>query len=172
MTSTTDKLVILFVFDIMEMQLTEDSVLDICCNENNWMLYIDCKEAFSELVDAALISMTPNNSNGRPLYAITNDGSQCLASFYTRIPSHLRDMITDYVRSNRLRVRKQQESFSDYYKNQDGSYSVILKIFDGNQTILDLKLNVATRQTAKWIFKNWGDKASQVYGSIHELLMD
>lgn len=49
MTSTTDKLVILFVFDIMEMQLTEDSVLDICCNENNWMLYIDCKEAFPSL---------------------------------------------------------------------------------------------------------------------------
>lgn len=170
--STIDKLVILFVFDKMEMPLTEDSLLEICCNHNDWMLYIDCKECLAQLTDAGLLCFSPNSPNDKPLYTLTQDGGKCLSEFYTSIPSHLRDTIASFVKQNRLYYRRKQEYFSDYYKNVDGSYSVILKIFDGNTTIMDMKLVVGNRHDAKAIFRSWESRASQIYGTIYETLMD
>lgn len=168
--TTVNKLIILFVFDAMEMPLAEDTIVNICYYDLVCMQYIDCKEALANLVDAGLICVS--NTAGKPVYSLARDGSECLLHFYTRIPSHLRDQITAYCKENRLNVRKKQEYFSDYYKNEDGSYTVFLRIFDKNIVIMELKLVVASRNNAKWIVKNWGDKAAQVYGELYESLMD
>ena len=42
--STTNKWILLFIFDKMEIPLTENSIMDICTNKNNWLKYMDCKE--------------------------------------------------------------------------------------------------------------------------------
>lgn len=170
MDSTVNKLIILYVFDAMEMSLTEDTVVDICYYDIACMQFIDCKEAMANLIEAGLLCVT--SSTGKPMYAITHDGSECLAHFYTRIPSHLRDQITAFGKENRLRLRKQQEYFSDYFKNDDGSYTVLLRILDQKLVIMELKLVVSSRNSAKWITKNWCDKAAQIYGVLHETLLD
>lgn len=171
MDSTINKLIVLFVFDAMEMPLTEDTVVDICFYDIACMQYIDCKEALANLLDAGLLCIS-STATGKPTYTITRDGSECLMHFYTRIPSHIRDQITAYSKENRLRLRKQQEYFSDYYKNEDGSYTVLLRIIDKNYVVMELKLVVSNRANAKWITKNWGDKAAQIFGVLHNTLMD
>ena len=77
-----------------------------------------------------------------------------------------------YCKENRLNHRKKQEYFSDYFKNDDGSYTVLLRILDKNLVIMELKFIVASRNNAKWIVKNWGDKAAQIYGVLYESLME
>lgn len=170
MDSTIQKLIVLFVFDTMEMPLTEETVVDICYYDIACMQFIDCKESLTNLLDAGLLCAA--GSAGKPLYSITRDGAECLSHFYTRIPSHLREKITAYGKENRLRLRKKQEYFSDYFRNEDGSYTVILKITDMNNVIMELKLLVSNRSNAKWITKNWCDKASVVYGMLHEQIME
>lgn len=171
MDATTQKLIVLFVFETMEMPLTEDSVVDICFYDIACMQFIDCKEALTNLLDSGLLCST-NNAAGKATYSITRDGSECLMHFYARIPGHLRDQITAYGKENRLRLKKQQEYFSDYYKNEDGSYTVLLRILNQNVISMELRLVVGSRANAKWITKNWGDKAAQVYGVLHETLLD
>lgn len=169
--STVNKLIILYVFDNMEMAMTEETVLDLCCRDNEWMSYIDCTEALSQLLDTGLLSVTQATGN-KPMHTITPDGAQCLAHFYSRINLHVRDQIKEFVNQNRLKYRKKQEYFCDYYKNADGTYTVLMRIFDSTTTAMELKLVVATRNSAKYIYKNWGDKASLVYGQILETLVD
>lgn len=169
--STTNKLIILFVFDAMGMPLEEDTIVNICYYDLACMQYIDCKEALVNLLDANLIFNT-SSSSGKTTFAITRDGSECLGQFFTRIPGHYRDEILEYSKKNRLKVRKQQEYFRDYYKNDDGSYTVILRIMDKTVTAMELKLVVSNRNNAKWIVKNWCDKAAQVYGMLNDILME
>lgn len=171
MDSTVNKLIILYVFDAMEMSLTEDSLVDICYYDINCMQFIDCKEALVNLLDAGLLCVD-GTTTGKPTYAITRDGSECLMHFYTRIPSHYRDQITAYGKENRLRLKKQQEYFSDYYKNDDGSYTVLLRIINQNVISMELKLIVSSRNSAKWVAKNWCDKAAQIYSVLHDTLLD
>mgnify|MGYP000225402819 CR=1 FL=1 len=53
--STVNKLIILYIFDAIEMPLAEDSIVDICYYDLKCMQYIDCKEAIANLLDAGLI---------------------------------------------------------------------------------------------------------------------
>lgn len=154
--STVNKLIILYIFDAIEMPLAEDSIVDICYYDLKCMQYIDCKEAIANLLDAGLI--VDAGGAGKATYNITRDGYECLKHFYTRIPSHYRDQIMTYCKENRLNLRKKQEYFSDYFKNDDGSYTVLLRILDKNLVIMELKFIVASRNNANGLSKTGATK--------------
>ena len=60
MDSTQNKLLLLFVFDKMEMPLSEQTILEMCCSANNWINYIDCKQALMQLIDANFVAAVNN----------------------------------------------------------------------------------------------------------------
>ena len=166
--SKIQKLVILFVFEKMAIPLTEATVLDVCSSENDWISYMECKQYLSELIDTNLVYRVPKSD----CLNITQDGISCLALFFTRIPSSIRDEITAYARDNRMRFKKRQSYFCDYSKNADGTYTVIMKINNESTPLMELKLVVANRQLAKFLSKSWVDKASQTYALLHDTLLD
>ena len=53
--NTQNKLLLLFVFDKMEIPLSENTLIDLCCQTNNWITYMDCKQALLQLIDLGLI---------------------------------------------------------------------------------------------------------------------
>ena len=166
--SKIQKLVILFVFDRMAIPMSEAVLLDICTSENNWLGYMDCKQYLTELLETNLLYRVPKSD----CINITQDGIGCLALFFTRIPSSIRDDINAYARENRMRFKKRQSYFCDYSKNADGTYTVIMRINSDIATLMELKLVVANRQFAKYLYKSWVDKASQTYALIHDTLLD
>ena len=166
--SKIQKLVILFVFDRMAIPMSEAVLLDICTSENDWLGYMDCKQYLAELLETNLLYRVPKSD----CINITQDGIGCLALFFTRIPSSIRDDINAYARENRMRFKKRQSYFCDYSKNADGTYTVIMRINSDIATLMELKLVVANRQLAKYLYKSWVDKASQTYALIHDTLLD
>ena len=51
-------------------------------------------------------------------------------------------------------------------------YTVFLKIVEPSQPILELKLVVPNRQTAKDIYRKWEEKAGIVYATVYDCLVD
>lgn len=168
--SSLNKLILLFVFDKMEVPLSENTVLDMCCSSNNWLAYMDCQPLLNQLLDTGWLYNI--STTGDPLYTITPDGRACLANFFTKIPASTRQEVSLFIKNNRTRYRKKQECVADYYMNKDGTYTVYLKIIEPVQPILELKLVVPNRQTAKDIYKKWGEKATNVYRNIYENIVD
>ncbi len=168
--TTINKLILLYVFEAMDVPITNNTIVEMCTSRNSWLSYMDCTLTINLLADAGFIYCSSKEKNC--YYNITADGRQCLALFYTRIPSSLRTEITEYVRENRMNIRRKQDYFGNYYKNNDGTYTVQLKIVDPVQTTLEIKLNVANRNTAKSVYEKWSKKASQVYRFLHEELID
>ena len=168
MDSKTQKLIILFVFEQMGIPLAEATVLDMCSSDNTWLTYMECKQYLGELIETNLIYKVPKSE----CLNITQDGIACLSLFFTRIPSHIREEITTFAKDNRLRYRKRQSYFCDYSKNADGSYTVLMKINNDSSTLMEMKLVVSNRQIAKYIYKNWVDKASKMYEQIYDTLID
>lgn len=166
--SKVQKLIILFVFDRMAIPLSENTLLDICSAENNWVPYMECKQYLSELIDTNLLYRVPKSD----CINITQDGVSCLAMFFSRIPSSLRDDINLFVRDNRMRFKKRQSYFCDYSKNADGTYTVIMRINNDISTLMEVRLVVGNRQHAKYIYKNWVDKAANVYSLLYDTLID
>lgn len=164
------RLILLFVFDKMEVPITKDTLLQMCSVDNDWVPYMDCAATVNSLLEAGFI-VEQDLINNQPTYTITADGRLCLSYFYTKIALSLRDKINDYIRKNRGHYKKFQEYISDYIKNEDGTYTIILKI-ESYPTIMEIRLNSDSKATAEDIYKNWRNKASQVYESIYDILID
>ncbi len=169
--SFLNKLILLFVFDKMEVPLSAEIIEDMCCQSNDWLNYMDCNPTLSQLKDNDFIYEI--QSPGSPtLYSITPNGRVCLADFFFNIPSSIRENISRFVKQNRNQFRKKQDYVADYYMNKDGTYTVYLKIIDPVGPQFELKFTVPSRQIAKNIYKKWTDKAEHVYASIYESLVD
>lgn len=166
-----NKLILLFLFDKMEVPLTENTLVDICtAQQNAWLNYmdfVDTKEALLE--DDFITNLSPNNA---PIYSITANGRACLAEFYTNIPISKREAIADFAKKNQKAYRAKQEYVSDFFKNKDGTFTVVLKILELQQPTFELKLNVPTKQIAKNIHTNWTKKAHTTWQNIYEILVD
>ena len=46
--NTVNKLILLYVLDKMEIPLTENSILEICSSQNNWVNWMDCKDLLAQ----------------------------------------------------------------------------------------------------------------------------
>lgn len=169
--TTIAKLILLYVFDKMETPLTESTVLNMCTNQNDWVTYMTCKEVMAELIDIGFLHVVGNGSS-EPFYGITTDGRACLSYFFVKIPSSTREDISGFIKKNRLNFRRMQEYFRDYYKNADGSYTVVLKIVEPNNTLLEIKMNAANRAAATTMYKRWEERASDVFAQIHDTLQE
>lgn len=169
--STQSKLVLLFVFDKMEVPLSENTIVDMCCSTNSWINQLECRPLLSQLIDAGFLHKI-NTAHSEALYTITSEGRLCLAHFFIRIPSSLREHISEFVKNNRTKYRRKQDYITDYYKNDDNSYTVSLKITEPSHSVLELKINVPTRHSAKWMTKQWEEKAAQVYAALYDMLVD
>lgn len=168
--TTLNKLILLYALDKMEVALQESVILDMV-TENNWLNYMDCKVALTDLIKNNMITNVATKGCN-PRYAITSDSREGLKHYFVEIPSSLRENIAEIIKLNKIKYRKKQDYFSDYYKNADGTYTVVLKIESTNTPLMDLKLVVQNRNKAKWLFKNWSEKASTLYEFILENLID
>ncbi len=168
--TSTNKLIILFVFDKMETALSEKILLDICCSSNDWLNYMDCVSLLRKLLDDGFLCAVAGDDE--QLYTITPDGRESLANFYINIPKSMREEISLFIRKNIARFKKKQECKADYYQNKDGTFTVFLKILAPVQPMLELKFVVPDKKTANNIYKKWEDKASELYSVIYETLVD
>lgn len=170
MDTTVSKLILLYVFDQMEIPITIETLNDMCCSQNDWLTYMTLTEVLPELVQANFVFL--DNSSKTAYYKITSEGRDCLNYFFMKIPSSTRKDIGSYIKKNRQEYKRRQEYFKDYFQNKDGSYTVVLKILEPLGTKLDLKLNVSNRGEAKAVFNKWNESAGEVYASIYKLLID
>lgn len=171
--SIANKLILLYFMDKMDVALTESSILKACYYENPWLEYMDCMSAMSELAESGFLYRTLYDKT--PFYTITPDGRECISHFYTRIPSSTRSHISDFVKENRLTIRRRQEYSTSYQLNPDRSYSVALKIIDSTnptKVTMDLKFIVPNKEIAKAVAEKWQSKAATIYAGIYEQLVD
>lgn len=170
---TVNKLIILYVLDKMEIPLTENSILEICSSQNNWVNWMDCKDLLIKLIDAKFV-YKPSVETDESRYNITVTGRECLSQFYTRIPASLRAQIDEFATENKLLFKRNQEYVSKNYKNEDGSYTVELRILEPltSDAMFALTLKTDTRHNAMYICKKWRDQAPAVYEYIYSKIID
>lgn len=167
-----EKLMILYLLDRMEVSLVEETLLAICCTDNEWMPYMNCVDALSKLKDSDFIHSS--QPNGKVIYNITPAGRSCIATFYTKIPLSKREQIVDFVKKKRLEYRKKQELDFDYYLNKDGTYTVKLVIADPSSrtNMLEIKIAADSKGNARYACNTWEEKAAQIYEFLYEKLFD
>lgn len=168
----TNKLVILWIMEKMEMPLTENSIIEICSVKNNWINYMDCLDLLYQLSEAKLIYKTACKE-GEMRYNLSVEGRDCLSYFYKRVPKDLLDEIAEYSKANRLSIKQSQEYYANYTDAEDGSYLVTMRIYETMvvEPLFEIKIKAPTRQSAEEACKKWKQKAPNIYEHIFENLI-
>lgn len=167
------KLILLFIFDKIEIPLTDASISEIIMSNPSWMTYMDFKDALYQLGESKFIYRT--SAGAETNFQITQDGRHCLAHFFTKIPASVREEITNYAKLNRNRFKRNQEYTYDYFKNNDGTHTVYLRIKDHNvatDNLLEIRLKTPTRSGAIKAANRWKDKAAQVYDWVNNTMIE
>lgn len=170
--NTSNKLLVLFVLEKLEMPVSEDLLLQMCSIDNGWIPYLYCKQVVNEIIQSGLATKMTSQASRQPLISLTADGTYCLAHFYNVIPISRQEEITNFIKKQRMNYRKKQEFIADSFRNSDGTYTVTLKVLEVTQTLVDIKLIVPTRAIAISITNSWPDKAPDTYRMLYEQLID
>ncbi|MCL1945407.1 MAG: DUF4364 family protein [Firmicutes bacterium] len=167
---TTNKLILLFIFDKLDMPVTDTTLIDLVTSSNEWLSFLDFQISLSDLVESNFLYRSVQDTS--VYYSITPNGRMCVSHFYNKIPSSLQVEISEYIKQNRMALRRNQEYYRHYSKNPDGTFTVILKIVDPVQTTLEIKINAPTDVSAKLAYSRWTEKAARTYFWLHEQLLD
>lgn len=171
--ATLNKLILLFIFDKMETAMTESTIIDLCSYKNNWIDYTNCKQTLYDVLANGFVYKSKTHAKGsEDVYDLTTEGRVCLHHFYARIPSSVRQIISDDIKKKRIEYRRRQDYVATYDKCPDGSYDVLLRIDEVNKTTLEIKINVMSRNAAKYLERSWQAKAPLAYSKLEELLLE
>ena len=162
------KLMILYMLDrIDDYTLTNTQI-------NNFLIdkgYADSfkiHETLSELIDQDFISV--NTIRDINHYHITDLGEEALSFFENRISNNIKQEIREYFKEEKIKLREESEIIADYSMN-GSDYIVECIIRERRDTLLDIKLNVPSKNIARQICENWRTKSTEVYQYLVEQLM-
>ena len=169
----TRKIILLFIFEKMDIPLSENTLSEIIMSNPDLMSYMDYREALAQIVDVKFV--VGKTSSGDLMYQLTKEGRDCLAHFWTKIPASIRESIIKYTDENKWRMKRSQEYRIDYFKNSDGTQTAVFMIKDYTgrpYNLMELKLRVPSRADAMRAAARWKDMAPEVYEFIYNHLVE
>ena len=165
---TLYKLMILYMLDNLEFPMTTSQLSEFFVNKG-YTSYFHLQQAINELHDARFIrgDVVRNTTN----YYLTASGQEALDMFLGKIPDPIKKDIMDYFSMKKYQLRKEVDITADYYPLKKGEYMVRTQIKEKGSTLMELYLNVVSKEQAIEVCDKWSEKCESVYSKVMELLL-
>lgn len=160
---TQDKLVILHTIKRLSKSITNLQMVDLIL-ETTGIDYFSLQTLLIELQDKKLISLISTGENR--YYKITEDGEAMLSSLSTLIPGFLLKRINTKINAIQKKLEQKTVIWADYTPVSDDSFVVECKISENDQILVNLSLNVPTKEQAIGICNKWYENPSRYYADI------
>lgn len=136
--------------------------------EKEYTNFLTLQQVISELTEANLINA--RTVNNRTHLQITDEGRETLYYFDNRINDTIKAEINNYFHDNEFDLREEVSVLSNYYKSTSGEYEAHLIAKERENSLVEIKLSVPTREVAESICDNWQKKNQEVYQELVRLL--
>ena len=154
----------------LDFPLTNSQLSEFFVN-HEYTSYFHLQQAINELVESDFIKgETIRNSTN---YHILETGKEALSLFESQIPQPFKNDIMDYFAQKKYQLRREVELTADYYplKKKRGEYMVQTQIKEKGELLLELNINVVSKDQAISVCDNWKQKSDAVYSKIMDLLL-
>lgn len=131
------------------------------------MDYFSEQQYLSELVESGLLEMATENNSTR--YTITSDGEDTLNYFIKHISNYAKSVINNYAKENSKRLRGRICSNRQLFSgNEQRVYCKMQECMTANgaTSLMEISINVATKDQARTICRNWKNNVADLYGEI------
>lgn len=161
------QLSLLFALSAASTELTE-SQLFACVYDCCGMSWFEFCEELPYLMEEGHVAEVPR-AFGQCL-GLTPSGERALGMFVKSIPQSTRTAIETYMQENRQMLNREKQLVSSMEEQLKGGQLVILKALEGERTVLEIRLSVASREQALQMRSRWKDAAGELYAQIWETL--
>ncbi|MEE1228926.1 MAG: DUF4364 family protein [Lachnospiraceae bacterium] len=166
---TLYKLMILYMLDNVEFPLTNSQLSEFFITRG-YTTYFHLQKAINELIDSGFIYGEQIRNSTQ--YHNTSSGKEVLDMFLSKISNDIKDEIIEYFVENKYELRKESEITAEYYPTKNGEYMVELKIKERATTLLNLHLNLVTKEQAIQVCDHWKEKSDTVYAKIMDVILE
>jgi len=164
------KLLLLYIFQQFDGTVSHSQVTDFVL-ENDLLNYFIFQQFIGELKDSKFIVEEVNEQ--KQLFTITDKGKDTLRYFINRIPQRQLDRVDELLKEKKHEIKVKSQVTADYIKAKEGEYLVNLKVIEGDVTIINISLNVASTKQAKQVCENWQGNVQEIYGTlINQLIQE
>lgn len=160
---TQDKLVILHTIKRLSKSITNLQMVDLIL-ETTGIDYFSLQTLLIELQEKQLISLISTSENR--YYKITESGEEMLSSLSTLIPGFLLKRINSKINAIQKKLEQKTVIWADYTPISEDSFIVECKISENDQILINLSLNVPTKEQAIHICNKWYENPSRYYADI------
>jgi len=165
--ATQDKLVILYIIKKLNKSITNLQMVDLILDTTG-IDYFSLQQLLLNLEEKNLIAL--NHKDGSRYYSITHDGNEMLDYLNHLIPNFLLKRINSKIHSIQKKIEQKTVVFADYTPEDENTFIVTCKISENDLPLLELTVNVPTKEQAISICNQWYENPSKIYGDILTML--
>lgn len=166
-TYTIYKLIVLYMLDNLDFPLTNSQISEFVL-EKGYTDYFTLQQTIYDLESSELI--VPESVRNSTRYMITESGRETISMFKSKLPSAIVNDIHTFFQDKKYQLRKEIDLQADYYP-VDNEYVVQCVIKEKKATLLELKLNVVTKEQAIYICDHWQKDSEDIYNYIIQKML-
>lgn len=154
------KLIILYMLDRVDFPLTNAQLSQFII-DRGYTNFFNLQESLHQLIDDGFISSTMIRNTSH--YQSTPEGREALAFFENKLSEGIKQDILTFFNEEKINMKNEMELQADYYPTSRGEYTVVCTINDRSDTVLELKMNVPSKNQAIAICDAWPEKSTSTY---------
>lgn len=164
-----NKLLLLYIIKSIKYNISNSQLTDIVL-EHSFINYFTLQQYIAELEKSNFIKL--EEKDNKEFVLLTRKGDTVLSLFKDRLSESKTKSIDGYLLDQLDEIKKELNIFSDYTPDNNDSFLVNLKAVEGNCTLLELNVNVASKDQAKELCAKWKNNSSEIYNKIMEALIE
>ena len=165
---TLYKLMILYLIEKVDFPLSNSQISEFILDKG-YTNYFTVQRAFHELEEENMLRVKQIRNMSH--YALSDEGSEAIEMFEYQIPNSIKEDIAQFLKEKEYELRKEASVTADFYPSKGDEYTVNLKIREKENLLLEINLNVVSRDQAVYICDHWEKKHSNVYSMLIEKLL-
>lgn len=167
---TLYKLMILYLIGKVDFPLSNSQVSEFII-EKGYTNYFNVQRAFHELEEEEMLRIKTIRNMSH--YSLTEEGKEAIDMFEYQIPNSIKEDIGQFLDEKEYELRKETDLEADFFPAKQDEYTVHLRIKEKDSLLLELNLNVVSREQAVHICDHWNQMHSEIYSTlIQKLLFD
>ena len=155
------------MLDNLDFPMTNSQISEFVL-ENGYTDYFTLQQTIYDLQSSELI--VAENVRNSTRYLITDSGRETISMFNSKLPSAIKEDIQTFFQKKKYQLRKEIDIQADYYPI-DKEYMVHCLIKEKKSTLLELKLNVVTKEQAVPICDHWQKDSEEIYNYLVQKML-
>ena len=163
------KLIILTVINDFNIPVSNDMIVDTVLT-HSFAEYFDIQQYLYELTDSQMVTYYVENEVR--YYSLTQKGKDAVNFFAQKIPFTVRERLFETAKDNAKKLKESLSIQSEYYKENDMEYTVVMKITERNYDMFKLKMSVGSEAIAKSMCGQFEKDPEGIYTKVFSLLIN